>query len=158
MKPALANRDANGAEQPGLSEEAAACAVIGVEIEALGTVVGRHWGLGDDVMHMVRRLPRDAPVRRPDSDAEVLRLTASAANDVVDAVAAAGNPTGPRAVAAIGQVAQRYARALGVSARDVGDALQAAREALRKGVPLPTPRRGDLAGATAGDADPGAAA
>jgi non-specific serine/threonine protein kinase len=167
MKPALANRDAHVAEQPGLSEEAASCAVIGVEIEALGTAVGRHWGLGDDVMHMVRRLPREAPVRRPDSDAEVLRLTASAANDVVDAVAAAGSPTGPRALAAIGQVAQRYGRALGINARDVGDALQAAREALRKGVPLPTPRRGDLAavkadadapGATAGAAEPGAAA
>ncbi len=157
MKPALANRETDAPEQPGLSEEAAACAVIGVEIEALGIAVGRQWGLGDDVMHMVRRLPREAPVRRPDSDAEVLRLTASAANDVVDAVTAAGSPTGPRAVAAIGQVAQRYARALGVNARDVGDALQAAREALRKGVPPPAPRRGDPAGAVTGSAEAGTA-
>ena len=88
----------------------------------------------------------------------MLRLTASAANDVVDAVAAAGSPTGPRATAAINHVAQRYGRALGVSARDVGDALHAAREALRKGVPLPTPRRGDPVDATAAIPEPGAPA
>ena len=143
MKPAPAHREAGAADQPGLSEDAAAYAVLGVDIEALGAAVGRQWGLGDDVMHMVRRLPREAPVRKPDSDAEVLRLTASAANDLVDAVHATGLTSGTRVVAAIGQVAQRYARALNVGARDLGDALQAAREALRKGVPLPTPRRGD---------------
>jgi non-specific serine/threonine protein kinase len=40
---------------------------------------------------------------------------------------------GSRATAALGQIAQRYGRALGIHARDVGDALQSAREALRKG-------------------------
>ena len=140
MKPAAANREIDTPEQPGLSEEAAAFAVLGVDIESLGAAVARHWGLGDDVMHMTRRLPHDAPVRKPDTDAEVLRLTASAANDAVDAIGPLG---GTRAVAAIGQVAQRYARALALSARDLGDALQAAREVLRKGVPLPPARRGD---------------
>ena len=46
-------------------------------------------------------------------------------------------------MAAIGQVAQRYARALGINARDVADALQAARESVRQGTPLPPPKRGD---------------
>jgi eukaryotic-like serine/threonine-protein kinase len=101
-------------------------------------VVERHWGLGDDVMHMARRLPADAPVRKPDSDADVLRLTASAANEAVDAVS---NLTGARAVAAINQVAMRYARALNINAKDVSDALQAAREALRKGTPVPVSAR-----------------
>jgi len=130
MKPSAGNREADIPEQPGLSEEAAAFAVLGVDIESLGTVVGRQWGLGDDVMHMVRRLPLDAPVRRPDSDADVLRLTASAANEIVDAIASA---SGARAAAALGQIAQRYGRALGVNTREVGEALQSAREALRKG-------------------------
>jgi non-specific serine/threonine protein kinase len=130
MKPAAGNREAEVPEQPGLSEEAAAFAVLGVDIESLGAVVGRQWGLGDDVMHMVRRLPIDAPVRRPDSDAEVLRQTASAANEIVDVISSFG---GSRATAALGQIAQRYGRALGIHARDVGDALQSAREALRKG-------------------------
>jgi HD-like signal output (HDOD) protein len=139
-KPSPANREAGTREQPGLSEEAAAFAVLGTDIESLGTAVGHHWGLADDVMHMVRRLPADAPVRKPDSDAEVLRLTGSAANDAVDAIQ---THAGPRAIAAIGQVAQRYARALNINARDVADALTAARETLRKGVPLPPLRRGD---------------
>ena len=117
-------------EQPGLSEEAAAFAVLGVDIESLGAAVARHWGLSEDVLHMVRRLPPDATVRKPDSDAEVLRLTASAANEAVDAV----NGNTPAKVAtAIGQVAHRYARVLGITTRDVNDALQAARERLLHG-------------------------
>jgi non-specific serine/threonine protein kinase len=81
-------------------------------------------------MHMARRLALDAPVRRPDNDAEVLRQTASAANEIVDAVQAL---SGPRLNAALTQVAQRYGRALGIGSRDVGDALKAANEALRQG-------------------------
>ncbi|MEP7296205.1 MAG: HDOD domain-containing protein [Burkholderiales bacterium] len=134
MKPNPANRETGASEQPGLSEEAAAFAVLGVDVESLGTAVARQWGLGDDVMHMARRLPPDSPVRRPDSDAEVLRLTASAANEAVDAATALA---GPRTVNAINQVAVRYARALNINARDVNDALQSAREALRKGTPMP---------------------
>lgn len=144
-KPAAASREAGAPDQPGLSEEAAAYAVLGVDIESLGAAVARHWGLGDDVMHMTRRLPSGAVVRRPDTDAEVLRLTASAANDLVDAIEALGSPGAARTAAAAGQVAQRYGRALSISARDVGDALQTAREAMRKGVPMPPARRGDPA-------------
>ena len=147
MKSGPANREAGLPDQPGLSEEAAAFAVLGIDIESLGAAVARQWGLGEDVMHMARRLPPEASVRKPDSDAEVLRLTASAANDAVDA---ASLFSGPRAVVAIGQVAQRYSRALGISARDMTDALQAAREALHRGLPLPPVRRGD-APAGAGD-------
>ena len=33
---------------------------------------------------MIRRLPVDAPVRKPDSDADLLRIVASAANEIVD--------------------------------------------------------------------------
>jgi non-specific serine/threonine protein kinase len=89
-------------------------------------------------MHMARRLPTDAAVRKPDSDAEVLRLTASAANEAVDVVSVL---TGARAVAAINQVAMRYARALNINSKDLNDALQAAREALRKGTPVPASTR-----------------
>ena len=35
---------------------------------------------------MIRRLPVDAPVRKPDGDADLLRLVASAANEIVDVV------------------------------------------------------------------------
>jgi eukaryotic-like serine/threonine-protein kinase len=122
-------REAGAPEPPGLSETAAAFAVLGTDVDALGAAVARHWGFGDDVMHMARRLPFDAPVRRADADADVLRITASAANDAVDAVS---RLAGSQAAAAIAQIAQRYARALGISARDLGDALEAGRESLRQ--------------------------
>jgi len=138
MRPSPANPETGAPEQPGLGETAAAFAVLGVDIESMGAVVARHWGLSDDVMHMARRLAVDAPVRRPDSDAEVLRQTASAANEAVDVVNAL---TGARAVAALNQVAQRYGRALNINARDVNDALQAARESLRRGTPVPESAR-----------------
>ena len=148
MKSNPADLEAGTPEQPGLREEAAAFAVLGIDIESLGAAVARQWGLGDDVMHMVRRLPTDAPVRKPDSDAEVLRLTASAANDAVDAIHLLA---GPRAVMAVGQVAQRYARALGITPRNLTDALQAAREAARQGT-RPPAQRGDPPAAEPNDA------
>jgi non-specific serine/threonine protein kinase len=134
MAPTQANRETGVSELPGLSEESASYAVLGTDVESLGVAVGRHWGLGDDVMHMARRLAPEAPVRKPDSDAEVLRMTASAANEAVDAVSTL---TGARATTALNQIAVRYARALGINVRDLGDALKAAREALRRGTPMP---------------------
>jgi len=129
MQPVAAEEEGQP-DEPGMSEENASVAVLGVEIEAFGAAVARHWGLSEDVLHMVRRLPADATVRKPDSDAEVLRLTASAANEAVDAMQL--QPPA-KAAAAIGQVAQRYARVLGITTRDVNDALQAARERLLHG-------------------------
>ena len=35
---------------------------------------------------MIRRLPADVPVRKPDNDDELLRIVASAANEAVDAL------------------------------------------------------------------------
>ena len=73
--------------QPGMSEEAASLAVLGVDIESLGAAVARHWGLSDEVLHMVRRLNPTQPVRSADTDDDMLRATASAANEVFDALA-----------------------------------------------------------------------
>lgn len=134
MKFVPAQRQGGTLEQPGLSEVAAAFAVLGVDIETLGAVAARSWGLGEEVTHMARRLPLDGAVRKPDSDAEVLRLTASAANEAVDAISSL---SGPAAAAAIAHVATRYARVLGIGAREIADALQTAREVLRKGTPMP---------------------
>lgn len=117
-------------EQPGMSEEGASFAVLGVDTENLGAAVARHWGLNDEVLHMVRRLPLDRPVRTPDSDGDVLRLAASAANEIVDLVTSL--PPAKMA-AGLAAVAQRYARVLEVSAKDIGEALQAARAAMKAG-------------------------
>ena len=128
--PPPANAEPGTPEQPGLTEAGASYAVLGVDIEALGAAVARHWGLGEDVQHMIHRLPRDRAARAPDGDADVLRTAASAANDAVDAATLL---PATRVAHGLSVVAQRYARALEISARDLREALQAARVALRTG-------------------------
>ena len=123
----------DGTELPGMTEEAASSAVIGVDTESIGAAVARHWGLGDEMLHMIRRLPLATPVRKPDSDADLLRSVASAANETVDAAAFA---TGPRAAAALTQIAQRYARVLQVKPSDLRDTLDSARGVLGVGSAL----------------------
>ncbi|MDE2397946.1 MAG: HDOD domain-containing protein [Burkholderiales bacterium] len=107
-------------DDPGMSEEAACYAVLGADIEAIGAAVVRSWGLDDSVLHMIRRLPPSAPVRHGDDDDEVLRLVASAANEAVDALAQAPAHVAP----ALHRVAQRYGRALGLTFKDLQQALQ----------------------------------
>ena len=122
------------AEEPALSEEAAAFTVLGVDVESFGAAVGRHWGLGAELQHMIRRLPLDVPVRKPDGDSEVLRIVASAANEVVDAFS---ESPPERLGAALAHIAQRYSRVLSVDARGMGEALKEAREVFRSGSPPP---------------------
>lgn len=128
--PPPANAEPGTPDQPGMSEASASYAVLGVDVEALGAAVARHWGLGEDVQHMIHRLPRDKPARTPDGDADTLRAAASAANDAVDAVTLL---PATRIAHGLSVVAQRYARALEISAKDLQEALQAARLALRTG-------------------------
>lgn len=107
-------------EEPGMNTEAASFAVLGADMEALGAAVARHWGLDDTVQHMIRRIPPTAPVRTPESDGDILRTSASCANDLVDALAQPAQ----RAPKALAAVVQRYARALGLSGREMQEALQ----------------------------------
>ncbi len=129
-------------EEPGMSAEAASYAVLGADLEALGAAVARHWGLDDSVQHMIRRIAPTAPVRTPESDADILRASASCANDLVDAM---GQPAG-RATKALNGVVQRYARPLGLTGRDMQEALQG-EGAVRRPAP-----------ATSGDNKPAASA
>jgi HD-like signal output (HDOD) protein len=108
-------------DEPGLSEQAAGFAVLGGDIEAMGLAVARWWGMDDSVLHMIRRLNPDKAVRSPDNDDDMLRTIGSAAHEAVDALGHAPE----RQTAAIERVAQRYARVLGVTARDIWAALQA---------------------------------
>ena len=126
MRPVPAT-DPEAPPQPGLGEEAAAHAVLGTDLAALAAVVARHLGLTEEVLHLTRRLPADKPVRAADGDADLLRAAASAANEVVDAVAFLPPQ---RQGAAVEHVAKRYARVLGTTPRDVTDALQIARQML----------------------------
>ncbi|CAN7369880.1 HDOD domain-containing protein [Rhizobacter sp. LjRoot28] len=130
-------------DEPGMTEEAASFAVLGIDSESLGAAVARHWGLTDDVLHMVRRLTTQRPVRAADGDGDVLRMVASLANEVVDAVTTLPST---KVGAALTALAQRYARGIELSARDIGEALQAGRAAM-KGVAIP-PRPTDAVAAT----------
>ena len=140
MRPAPAPEGAEPGtpEQPGMSEEGASFAVLGVDTEALGAAVVKHWGLGDEMQHMMRRMPVGKPVRRPDGDTDMLRVAASAANEAVDAMT---QLPAARVSAAVAQVAQRYARVLEVTVRDLQDALQGARAALQTGTPVAAMKR-----------------
>ena len=51
MQPAPSPREGEP-EEPGMSEESAAFAVLGVDIETIGIAVARHWGLDDAVVHL----------------------------------------------------------------------------------------------------------
>jgi HD-like signal output (HDOD) protein len=124
-------------ELPGMSEEAAAFAVLGVDIESLGAAVAKHWGLHDEVLYMIRRLPLNKPVRVADTDTDMLRVAASVANEAVDAVT---EQPPQRVGAALQQVVQRYGRALSITMKDLTDGLQAARGTLQGGPTGVVPR------------------
>ncbi|MFZ2649726.1 MAG: HDOD domain-containing protein [Burkholderiaceae bacterium] len=126
MQPISSPSDASGTaiESPGLSEDAAANAVLGVDLGVLRAAVVRHWGLGEDVVQMIRPLPGDKAVRAPDSDGELLRATACAANELADA---GRLEPAQRSAAAVANVAAKYFSVLKVSVRELHETLQSAR-------------------------------
>ncbi len=134
MQPAPSGR-AGEPDEPGMSEEGAAFAVLGVDIEAIGAAVARHWGLDDSVLHMIRRLPVDAPVRSSDGDDDLLRLVASAANETADVL---GLPA-PALLPALQRVVQRYGRALNFTVKDLQTALQAPAQGGISAATMPMP-------------------
>jgi HD-like signal output (HDOD) protein len=119
MQPVSADQEGQ-ADEPGMTEEGASLAVLGVDIDALGAAVARHWGLDESVLHMIRRFSTGTPVRAIESDDDMLRATASCANELVDAVSLSAR----HSAAAMQRVAQRYGRALGMTLRDLQLAAQ----------------------------------
>jgi non-specific serine/threonine protein kinase len=114
MRPAPAARP-NEPDEPGMSEEAAAFAVLGVDLDTLGTAIGRMWGLDDTVLTLMRRIPMAAPPHVGNTDVDLLRSTASCANEVVDARAL---PEAERP-AALQRVLQRHGRLLQLELREL---------------------------------------
>ncbi len=122
-------------EGQGMSAEWATYAVLGVDCESVGAMVAHHWGLSDEVVHLMRRLPTNRPVLNPDGNADLLRMAASAANETVDAITQW--PAG-KAAAALAAVAQRYNRTLGITVPVLLQALNDARAAVQgDAIPLP---------------------
>jgi eukaryotic-like serine/threonine-protein kinase len=131
MQPAPA-AEPGQADQPGMTEQAAGFAVLGADIDSMAKAVARWMGLGgaadDTVLHLMRRLPLDKPVRSADSDDELLRALASAANEAIDTLSLPP----ARQTAAIEHVAKRYARVLDINAKDLTAALRASANANEK--------------------------
>lgn len=96
------------AQTPGMSGEAAASAVIGVELGPLALAVLRHWGLHERIVQAAQPYPISKPVRTPVGPDTTLRTVASLANEIVDAQMLEPQ----KANAAMHQVYVRYARAL----------------------------------------------
>lgn len=103
----------------GMTEIAAAYAVLGTDIAHMGAAVAQHWGLHEDVLHMIRRISPEAPIHTPESDADTLRITASLANDIADAL----DQPSTKLANTLEQLAKRYGRALGLSLKDLHEAL-----------------------------------
>ena len=117
MQPARATPETP--DPKGMTETAAAYAVLGTDIASMGAAVARHWGLHEDVLHMIRRLSPEAPVHTSGNDADTLRATASLANDIVDALALPPAKLG----AELEHLSKRYGRALGLSLKELHEAL-----------------------------------
>ncbi|WP_245478986.1 serine/threonine protein kinase [Rubrivivax rivuli] len=120
MQPAPPAREGES-EDPGMTEEGAAFAVLGTDIESIGAAVARYWGLDDAVLSMVRRQPVATNPRTPDTDDDLLRALGSCANEAVDALA---QPT-PRIVQGLTRVVSRYGRLFNFGVRELQAALQA---------------------------------
>jgi hypothetical protein len=104
-----------------MSEEGAAFAVLGVDWKPSAVPVARWWGLDDSVLHMMRRVPTSTGAH-PETMTTLLRITASCANEAVDAAGAAGAP--PRAARAAARGAALRTRAGLSPARPAGRARQ----------------------------------
>jgi len=110
-----------------VSEAAASMQVLGMSYEQLGVGVARKWGLPDVLQASMRRPEGEPPARRVDSPIERQRWLARAANDVADALLLAEPKDAQGRVRAM---AQRYARALGVTSEAFGKATDQARQRL----------------------------
>ena len=119
MQPAPAAK-AGEPDEPGMTEEGAAFAVLGTDVDSLASSVTRQWGLDESMLYMIRRVSPATPIRAADNDDDVLRLSASCANEVADV---AGLPPLQHS-SALNRIAQRYARALGVTLKDIQLAAQ----------------------------------
>lgn len=99
---------------PGMSQEAATGAVLGINIDDLSAAVMRHWGLHERLISASRPLTPSKPVRTPSGPDDTLRTVASLANELVQA----STLDAARGLAAQHQVYVRYARALGLAPKE----------------------------------------
>ena len=110
-----------------LSEMAASAQILGMSYEQLGLGVGKHWSLPDKLQNSMLRPDGEPPARLVDNPMERQRWLARATNEVADVIL---HSEPAEAHAKVRGMAQRYARALGVTAAAFDQAADVARQRL----------------------------
>jgi hypothetical protein len=106
-------------ETVGIGEDMAAYSVIGIDLGTLNVAIGRLLGLGNDTLAALTRIPPKSAVQVGRSDEDVLRITASCANEAIDALELPPE----RAALALSSIVSRYSRGMRLNVRDLKDAL-----------------------------------
>ena len=115
------------ASPQGVAEEAATHSVLGLSYEALGQGVGKHWGLPDDLLRLMRKPLASAPMHQPHDAAEQLHWVAVAANDMANVFF---HTPDDQWAQQLHKVAVRYAGVLGQTSTTLETLAQAARTRL----------------------------
>lgn len=110
-----------------MPEARASVAVLGLSYEELGLGVARHWGLPDTLQRCMHAASGAPPAQVPGAVPERLRWLATAANEAADTLLQHEPEEAAKRMAELGE---RYARVLGVSAREVQGALARSRTRL----------------------------
>ena len=117
----------SGPAGAGVGEEAASVSVLGLSFEALGLGIAKVWGLPATLRGCMRKPRGEPPVREPTEAAERLRWLTFAANQIADTLLRC-EPEQSRA--RVAEVAQRYARTLGVDVVRIEAAAEMAQQRL----------------------------
>lgn len=113
--------------EQGNDREEAAQRVLGIGLQDLAGGVAKAWGLPDTLQRAMRQPDGEVPARAVERGIERMRWIGRCANEVADCLLLHGPDESQQAVAAL---AERHARALGVSPKDIVAAAAEARERL----------------------------
>jgi eukaryotic-like serine/threonine-protein kinase len=111
--------------RPAPSEAQASISVLGLSFEALGLGVARSWGLPETLQRCMSRPGGETPAGV--AGRERLRWLSAAGNDVADALL---HHDAAQAGKRIDEIAQRYARPLGIGGKELHAAAERSRERL----------------------------
>ena len=122
-----------GAGEAGAAaREAASSRVLGIGFEELGLGVAKSWGLPESLQRCMRAPAGDAPARAVEQGLERQRWAGRLANELSDAML---NEEGAALTRRVAEIAERYAPAMGISAREIVAAAGSARQKLAQLAP-----------------------
>ncbi|HEV7913368.1 MAG TPA: HDOD domain-containing protein [Albitalea sp.] len=120
----LADQAKSGRSATSGAEDAVSIGVLGLSFEDLGLGVAKSWGLPEALQRCMRKPTGDLPARAADKPGERMRWLAHASNEITDSLLRSAPGEGAAAIAA---TAERYAKLLGVDAREIERAAGEAR-------------------------------